>query len=74
MEFVIPSIEDYIRPAVIATKLYAMTTSPILSARNPVKSVVIIQNTASYIISLIRHVLRIILSLVHIADGARYHV
>ena len=74
MEFATPSVEDYTRPAVIAAKLHAIATCPVLSARNPAKSAAIIRNAANYIMSLAHHVLRIVPGLVHIADGARYHV
>jgi hypothetical protein len=74
MEFVTPSVEDHTRPAVIAAKLHAMATCPVLFARNPAKSAAIIRNAASYVMSLAHHVLRIVPGLVHIADGVRYHV
>lgn len=74
MEFVIPSMEDHTRPAVIAVKLHAMATCPVLFARNPAKSAAIIRNAASYVMSLAHHVLRIVPGLVHMADGVRYHM
>jgi hypothetical protein len=42
MEFVTPSVEDYTRPAVIAAKLYAIATCPVLFAWNLVKLAAII--------------------------------
>ena len=51
-----------------------MAIYPALFARNPAKSAAIIRNAASYVMSLVRHVLRIVPGLVHIADGVRYHV
>ena len=74
MEFATPAVEDHTRPAVIAAKLHAMATCPVLSARNPAKSAAIIRNAANYVMSLAHHVLRIVPGLVHIADGVRYHV
>ena len=74
MEFATPSVEDHTRPAVIAAKLHAMATCSVLFARNPAKSAAIIRNAASYVTNLAYHVPRIVLGLVHIADGARYHV
>ena len=74
MEFATPSVEDHTRAAVIAAKPHAMAKCPVLFARNPAKSAATIRNAASYVRSLARHVLRIVLGLVHIADGARYHV
>ena len=74
MEFATPAVEDHTRPAVIAAKLHAMATCPVLFARNPAKSAAIIRNAASYVTNLAYHVPRIVLGLVHIADGARYHV
>src|SRR6266702_2852081 len=74
MEFVTPSVEDHSRLAVIAAKLHAMVTCPVLFARNPAKSAAIIRNAASYVTSLAHHVLRIVPGLVHIADGVHYHV
>jgi len=60
MEFVIPSVEDHTRPVVIAAKLHAMATCPVLYVRNPVKSAVIIPNAAGYVMSLAHLVLRIV--------------
>jgi hypothetical protein len=74
MEFVTPSAEGHTRPAVIAARLHAMATCPVLFARNPAKSAAIIRNAANYVMSLAHHVLRIVPGLVHIADGVRYHV
>ena len=74
MEFTTPSVEDHTRLAVIAAKLHAMATCPVLFARIPAKSAAIIRNAANYVMSLAHHVLRIVLGLVHIADGARYYV
>ena len=74
IEFATPSVEDHTRPVVIAAKLYAMATCPVLFARNPAKSAAVIRSAASYVMSLAHHVLRIVLGLVHIADGVRYHV
>jgi hypothetical protein len=74
MEFATPSVEDHTRHAVIAAKLHAMATCPALFARNLAKSAAIIRNAASYVMSHAHHVLRLVRGLVHIADGARYHV
>ena len=51
-----------------------MATCLVLFALNPAKLAAIIQNAASYVISLAHHVLRIVLGLVHIADSVYYHV
>ncbi|KAF7893598.1 uncharacterized protein EAF02_001136 [Botrytis sinoallii] len=74
MKFARPSVEDHTQPAVIAANLNAMATCPVLCVQSPVKSVAIIQNAASFVTSLVRHVLRIVLGLVHIVDGAYYRV
>ncbi|TGO63802.1 hypothetical protein BELL_1063g00010 [Botrytis elliptica] len=74
MKFARPSVEDHTQPAVIAANLHAMATCPVLCVQSPVKSVAIIQNAASFVTSLVRHVLRIVLGLVHIVDGACYRV
>ena len=74
MEFVTPSVEDHTRLAVIAAKLHATATCPVLFARNPAKSAAIIRNVASCAMSLAYLVPRIVPGLVHIADGVHYHV
>ncbi|TGO06847.1 hypothetical protein BTUL_0451g00010 [Botrytis tulipae] len=74
LTFARPSVEDHTQPAVIAANLHAMVTCPVLCVQSPVKSVAIIQNAASFVTSLVRHVLRIVLGLVHIVDGAYYRV
>ncbi|TEY28370.1 hypothetical protein BOTCAL_1025g00010 [Botryotinia calthae] len=74
MVFARPSVEDHTQPAVIAAELHAMATCPVLYARSPVKSAAIIQNVASFVMNLARHVRRTVLGLVHIVDSARYHV
>lgn len=51
-----------------------MATYPVLLARNPAKSAAIIRNAASYVMSLAYRVLRTAPGLVHIVDGAHYHV
>ncbi|TGO16135.1 hypothetical protein BPAE_0516g00020 [Botrytis paeoniae] len=58
----------------IAAKLHAMAKFPVLYAQSPVKLAAIIPNAASFVTSLARHVLRIVLGLVHIVDGAYYRV
>jgi hypothetical protein len=73
MEFVTLSVEDHTRPAVIAAKLHATATPPVLFARDPAKSVAIIRNAASYVMSLVHHVLRIVLGLFHIEGDVRCH-
>ena len=74
IEFVTPSVEDYTQPAVIAAKLHTIATCPVLFVQNSTKLATIIQNAASYVISLAHYVLRIVLSLVHIAGGVCYYV
>lgn len=74
MKFARPSVEDHTQPAVIAANLHAMVKCPVLYVQSPVKSAAIIQNVASFVTSLVRHVLRIVLGLVHIKDGAYYRV
>lgn len=74
MESVTPSVEDHTQPAAIGAELHAMATCPVLFAQNAVKSAAIIQNAASYVMSLAHHVLRIVPGLVHIVDNVHYHV
>lgn len=74
IEFVTLSVEDHTPLAVIAAKLHAMGTSPVLLAPNPAKSAAIIQNAASCAMSLAYHVPRTVPGLVHISDAVRYHV
>ena len=74
MEFATPNVEDHTRPVTIVAKFHVMATYPVLSARNPVRSVATIRNATSYVTNLVHHVLRIVPGLVHIVDGARCRV
>ncbi|OAF56720.1 hypothetical protein VC83_07215 [Pseudogymnoascus destructans] len=74
MESVIPNVEDHTRPAVIAAKLHAMVICPVLFAQSHAKLAAIIRNAASYAMSHAHHVPKIVHGLVHIVDGAHYHV
>ena len=73
MEFAKLRVEDHTVPAVTVAKLHVMKTFLVLLVRNPVKSAAITRNAASYAMSLVRHVPRIVPGLVHIADDAHYH-
>jgi len=74
MEFITPSIKDYIQLAVITAKLYATAIYFVFFKQNPAKFVIIIRNIASCVISFIYHIPRIIPDLVHIADGIYYYI
>jgi hypothetical protein len=67
-------VDGHIRPAVIAAKLHAMATSPVLFAHNLAKLGAIIRNVASCVMSLARHGLRIVLGLAYIASDAHDYV
>jgi hypothetical protein len=73
-KFVTLSVEDHTPLAVIAAKLHATATSPVLPARNLAKSAAITRNVVSCAMSLAYHVPRTVPGLVHIADGVHYHV
>jgi hypothetical protein len=74
MEFATPSVDGHTQPVVTAVELHAMATCPVLYARNVAKSAAVIRNATSCVMSLARHVLRIVPGLVHTADGVNYHV
>ena len=74
MEFAVTRVEDHTQPAVITAKLHVMVTFHVHFAWNLVKSVATTPNAASYVMSLVYHVLKIVPGRVHIGDGVRYHV
>lgn len=69
----LPSVADHTRRAVIAAKLRVMVIIHVPSVRKPATLVAIIPSAASYVMSLVCLVLRIVHGLVHIAANAHYH-
>ena len=74
MKFVTLSVKDHTQFAVIAAKLHATATYPVLFAQNSAKSAAVIQNVASCAMSPAYYVLRIVPDLVHIAGSIHYSV
>jgi len=74
IKFIIPSIKDYTRFIIIIIKLYITVIYPVFFIRNSAKSVIIIRNIISYVISFAYYISRIIPGFIYIANGVYYYI